>query len=137
MFCKFLLDASSFILGALLQLATPWLWAYHYHHQQHHNHHHNISTYVGCSLLIENHYFRFEGKTGIILDHFCSLENKVHPWNFHLVLKKDFILLVLTGSMIFPYSNCHFYSKLTGCATYTSTRLSSLSLYTDGVHGST
>jgi len=78
------------MLGALHQLAIPWLWAYHYHHQQHHNHHHNVSTCVGCSLLIEKDYFRLDGKTEIISNHICSLENKLHPWNFHLVLNKEF-----------------------------------------------
>jgi len=53
-------------VGALHQLATPWLWAYHHHHhhhEHHHNRHHNISTCGGFSLLIENHYFCLDGKT--------------------------------------------------------------------------
>jgi len=88
MFCKFLLDASSLIVGALHHLATPWLCAYH-HHQHHHNHHHT-STCGGCSLLIENYYFHLDGKTEIISDYFCPLENELHPQNFRFVLNKEF-----------------------------------------------
>ena len=141
MFCKFLLDASSFIVGALHPLATPWLWAchhYHHHHHYHHQHHHNISTCVGCSLRVENHYFHLDGKMEIISAQFCSLEKSYIPristWFW---TRSSILLLALTGNMIFPHSNCHFYSKLTGCVTYTSTHLSSLSLYTDVVHGRT
>jgi hypothetical protein len=66
----------------------------------------------GFNLLIGNHYFSPHTDIKIIENYFNSLEIKLNPQNFHVVLLGDFNVPGFDWANGFPQANLHYYTKI-------------------------
>jgi hypothetical protein len=88
------------------------------------------------NLLIGNHYFPPDTKPEIIINYFCSLEDRLDTKNFRVVMVGDFSTPGFDWNRGLSDPDSHYYSKLRGDAIYTSTCLLSLHQCIDTVGSS-
>jgi exonuclease III len=74
----------------------------------------------GFSLLVGNHYFSPNSDVKVIENYFNSLEIKLNPQNFRVVLGGDFNVPCSDWANGFPQANSHYYTKIRGDVVYSA-----------------
>jgi hypothetical protein len=83
----------------------------------------------GFNLLVGNHYFSPDTDIRIIENYFNSLEIKLNPQNFRVVLLGDFHVPGFDWANGLPQANSHYYTKIRGNVIHSAACYLGLSQY--------